>query len=98
MLRSDRHGLENVGTERAAFILEGIVIKNAQSASYQPFMGAGAKPVRNNFRWRGCDPGTAMSRNPLPMRRLRATPGLARRQPRLERLRVKLPDGARTTL
>jgi hypothetical protein len=39
-----------------------------------------------------------MSRNPLPLVRLQAIPGLARRQPRLERLRVKLPDGARTTM
>lgn len=39
-----------------------------------------------------------MDRNQLPMRRLWAAPGLARRNPRLERLRVKLPDGARTTL
>lgn len=39
-----------------------------------------------------------MGRNPLPMRRRWATPGLARRNPRLERLRVKLADGARTTL
>jgi Phosphodiester glycosidase len=39
-----------------------------------------------------------MSRPSLPLLRLRAVPGLVRRQPRLERLRVKLDDGARTTL
>jgi hypothetical protein len=40
-----------------------------------------------------------MSRTQLSVRRLRAAPALvSRRQPRLERLRVTLPDGARTTL
>lgn len=39
-----------------------------------------------------------MSRTSLPHLRLRAVPGLARRQPPLQRLRVRLADGARTTL
>jgi hypothetical protein len=39
-----------------------------------------------------------MSPNPLPILRLRAPIVLPRRRSRLERLRVALPDGARTTL